>query len=355
MKIRGREAERILADPASLRGVLLFGPEAGLVQARSRQILKNLLGDKPDVFALREIETARLKAAPSLLAQEAASPPLTGGRVALRLRSGAGGAGGEAARALALFLETKSAGGFLLIEAGALPPSSALRRRAEEAKNFAAIGCYAESAAETASYLKNLCEKEGLAIDPGALALFAQRLSGDRGMAERESEKLILYAMSDPNAPISAEDVLSATGENLQAGLEDPRPRRRFRRSRDEPLSLDRAAIGGTERRRYSCRHAVLFPAPSFGRLAPREGDADRASALFLAPAFAFLAARGVSQTVPALARGGFVGDFAADLDALAASREKGAPQEALCAQILLSAAARASRARLSPERRLSS
>ena len=352
MKIRGREAERILADPASLRGVLLFGPEAGLVQARSRQILKNLLGDKPDVFALREIETARLKAAPSLLAQEAASPPLTGGRVALRLR---GGAGAEAARALAIFLETKSAGGFLLIEAGALPPSSALRRRAEEAKNFAAIGCYAESAAETASYLKNLCEKESLTIDPGALALFAQRLSGDRGMAERESEKLILYAMSDPSAPISAEDVLAATGENLQAGLEDPA---RAAASGDREMSLYRL----TELQSAGQSAAAILAVTQFyfQRLhlvvSLRERGTPIAQALSLLRPPLHFSRREAFLKQCRLWRAADLSEISRRIwEALAASREKGAPQEALCAQILLSAAARASRARLSPERRLSS
>ena len=86
-KLDPRRVAAFLADPpGDCRVVLLIGDDAGLVNERAGQLVRSVSADD----ALRVVEPGREAAKDAgSLAGEAASVPLTGGRVAIRLREAA--------------------------------------------------------------------------------------------------------------------------------------------------------------------------------------------------------------------------------------------------------------------------
>ena len=62
MKVKPAQAEAwIDALPGSATGLLLFGPDGGLVRERAHRALKALLSDPEDPFSLTELTPEQLK------------------------------------------------------------------------------------------------------------------------------------------------------------------------------------------------------------------------------------------------------------------------------------------------------
>ena len=95
---------------------------------------------------LRLVEIGKRDAgAPAVLANEAASPPLTGGRCLVRLRDAGDGAGPADAAKAAL---AGPGPGLVVIEAPELRTSAALFKAVEASAAGAVIACYRERGAE---------------------------------------------------------------------------------------------------------------------------------------------------------------------------------------------------------------
>ncbi len=224
MKLRPREIEAFLRDPPpGLRAALIYGPDAGLVRLRGRALASRIAGEDND-FRHRRLSPEALAENPHLLAQEAASPVLGGGRAAIRVS----GAEEKAARALEELLRTpqnSQEDGVVILEAGPLAPRSKLRQLAEREKACAALACYADSPAQLAQLARSRLRARGLTIDPGALEFLVGRLGADRGVSESEIEKLILYCGGfgphEGQKTISLQMVEAATGDGGMSGIED--------------------------------------------------------------------------------------------------------------------------------------
>jgi len=136
MIVRPADAERYVArPPADLVAVLVFGPDQGLVRERAERLAKTVVPDLADPFRVSELDDATLGGDPARLADEAASLSMLGGRRVVRVR----GAGNGLAKLFESFLENPAGDALIVVEAGDLAKSSALRSAFEDADKAAAI------------------------------------------------------------------------------------------------------------------------------------------------------------------------------------------------------------------------
>ena len=212
MIVKNHEADKFAAaPPKGLEAALVFGPDAGLVQERAEKLLKMVVSDLGDPFNAVDMSEAALLADPARLFDEAAAISMLGGRRVIRVR----GAGNDLADLFESFLENHAGDALVVLEAGDLSKSSALRKLFEGDSKAAAIACYADSARDLADVVQGELRALGFALAPGAVEEAVGRLGSDRGVTRRELEKLALYAHGQKQ--ITAEDVRAVLGDEAQA------------------------------------------------------------------------------------------------------------------------------------------
>jgi len=190
--VRPNDADRVAANPPpSARLFLVYGPDTGLVSERVKAIVA-ASADPADPFAVTRLDGAAVAADAARLADEAYAVPMFGGRRAIVLRD----AGGRSAiaPALAPLLKSPPADTVVVVQAGDLKKSSALRTAFERDPNALAIGCYLDDAAALGRLVDHSVRAAKLTIAPEARAALLALLGGDRLASRGEIEKLCLYA-----------------------------------------------------------------------------------------------------------------------------------------------------------------
>lgn len=211
-KLDARRVQALLADPGGTRLVLIFGEDTGLVRERGEALTRAVAGDDP--FRLVEIPRDVAAKDAGLLAAEAATPALTGGRRLVRVRDATDGLANAAKAVLA-----GSGPGVVLLEAGSLDGRKGLRAALEKAGSEAAvIACYAETGAALEGSIVAMLRDFGVSAEPGAVAWMAQRLGEDRLVLRRECEKVALYV--GPGGRVSEEDALASLSEGSTLDLD---------------------------------------------------------------------------------------------------------------------------------------
>ena len=99
----------------------------------------------------------------------------------------------------------------IVVEEGALKPSSPLRKLFEQAKGFAAIACYGDEGRDLAALLGEELARAGLKIEADARDLLLANLGGDRLASRMEIAKLCLYAHG--RETIAMDDVEAVIGD----------------------------------------------------------------------------------------------------------------------------------------------
>lgn len=204
--------------------ILIYGPDQGGVRETSKTVLTAFLGKQYDPLQSVSVADTQLAGQAGLLADEAAAMPMFGDEKIIVV-SGGGGAVPEAAR---IYLETlneaTSKASLVVIEAGNLKPSSALRKLAEKDDRAMALPCYELEARDITQLARGFIETENYRIEAQALEMLAARLATDRGIIQRELERLVLFKgplnKKDPAGMITADDVELALGDQTQAGFD---------------------------------------------------------------------------------------------------------------------------------------
>lgn len=195
MKVQARDADARVKNPdPSIKAYLIYGPDRGLTHERASTLVKSVLEDPDDPFALTQLTEEDLKSDPAALADAMAAMSLTGGQRLVRVRlSGETGSG-----PIIDFISDLESGSVapqtvLVVESGDLTPRGKLRKTFEPAKNAYTIACYADTAQSLGVLVDDLLKGENLSIAPDARMNWLPRLEGDRALARGEIEKLILY------------------------------------------------------------------------------------------------------------------------------------------------------------------
>ncbi len=210
MKLEGRAVEALLRDPGGWRAVLLYGDDAGLVRDRGSRLTRTVAGTVDDPFRVVELE----RDAASRLAEEMASPPLTGGRRVVRVREASDSVVASVQAALAV-----NGDGLLVLEATALPPRSKLRTLIERADRAAAVPCYAPEAAVVGTEIRAVLRTRGVSADDDALAWLEGHLGGDLAVVRGEAEKVALHAGAGGRIDLAA--ARACIGDLAGLSLED--------------------------------------------------------------------------------------------------------------------------------------
>ena len=208
MEIKSHQGDRFAQrPPAEIVAALVYGPDTGLVRERSQALVKSVVADIGDPFRVAELDGDTIESEPARLWDEAAALSMIGGRRVVRVS----GAGNGAAKAFERFLDAPPGDALIVVEAGDLNKSAALRRVFESADNAAAIACYPDNEEGLETLVRNALKAQGLAIDDAALSYAVSRLGSDRGVTRSEIEKLALYAMGEK----------TVTEANVAAVMED--------------------------------------------------------------------------------------------------------------------------------------
>ncbi|RKQ69446.1 DNA polymerase III delta subunit [Litorimonas taeanensis] len=195
MKLTGARATRFIEKPsADVIGVLLFGPDRGLVKARSLALSKVFMPNADDAFGTTILTADDLSGDPARLADEMSALSLLGDDRLVRLRLDHERNGAAISKLIKQFdTEPEKAEAKLIIEAGDMTPRSAIRKACEASAHFAAIGCYAASARDIAELAKSKLAEHNISLMPDALDLWVPLLEGDHALALGEIEKMALY------------------------------------------------------------------------------------------------------------------------------------------------------------------
>jgi len=215
MIVKSHEADRYVASPPKgLTLALVYGPDAGLVQERAEKLLKSVVPDLTDAFNVADLSESTLLADPARLADEAAAISMMGGRRVVRVR----GAGTDLADLLESFADDPRGDALVVIEAGDLAKTSALRKIFDAHKTAVAVQCYPDSVRDLGDVVRDALRAEGLSIAPDALEDAVSRLGSDRGVTRREIEKLLLYMHGKKQ--VTLEDVRAVMGDEAEARSE---------------------------------------------------------------------------------------------------------------------------------------
>lgn len=189
MKLNAKQIDGFLARPAQAGGVLLYGPDRGLIHQRFDKVAGAIIKDLADPFNRVDLREEQLTQEPSLLADELAAISFTGERRLVTLRE----AGDSATQAIKDALARLDKQNYLIVTAGELTPRSKLRLLFEQEAALAALPCYADDGHHLQQLIRQTLSDYGLRIDAGALQYLSMHLGGDRMVILSELEKIALY------------------------------------------------------------------------------------------------------------------------------------------------------------------
>ena len=117
-----------------------------------------------------------------------------------------------------------SSAAMVIVEADNLRPTAPLRKAAESHKAAMALPCYALEARDIGRLIRQYLEQENYRIEAQAMDLLTARLATDRGVIQRELERLVLYkgvraAKAEPGM-VTGDDVEAALGDQAQGDFD---------------------------------------------------------------------------------------------------------------------------------------
>jgi DNA polymerase-3 subunit delta len=182
-------------DPA-IRLWLFAGPdEAGSAEALRQAAAR--LGDPADPMALVDLAPSTLGSDPGLLADEAASLPMFGGRRLIRVA----GAGEGVIEAVRLLLAAPAAGNPVVMTAGDLGRASRLRQLAEADAAVRLVLFWPLGTAEAGRWLAGAARTQGLRLADGVAERMLIAHGADTGVLGAELQTLALYLDAAPDRP----------------------------------------------------------------------------------------------------------------------------------------------------------
>ncbi len=210
MKLFPARIPGFLRDPGSVRVVLLFGEDAGMIRDRAETLVRGVAGSLDDPFLVAELARDQIRDLPN----EAASMSLMGGRRVVRVRD-VTDAAADAVRAVL----KGSAPALVVLEGSALPARSKLRTLLDADPDGVAIGCYPEEGRALEDTIRGTLQAARVGIDPDALTWLSGQLGADRASTRAELEKLALFV--GPGNRVDIDAARDCVGDLAGLSLDD--------------------------------------------------------------------------------------------------------------------------------------
>jgi DNA polymerase-3 subunit delta len=219
MKLTTRDANAYFAKPDGTKaGLLIYGTDAMRVALKRQQMLAALLGPGADEeMRLSRINAAEVRKDPALLLDAVKAVGFFPGPRAVFVEEASENTASPILDALS---DWQAGDAQIIVTAGALKPTSKLRKGFESHPNAYAAAIYENP--PTREEIEAALRDAGLALPQGdvmaALADLAQAL--DPGDFRQTIEKLALYKLNDPE-PVSLADIAACAPTSTEADVDD--------------------------------------------------------------------------------------------------------------------------------------
>ena len=216
MNIKPEQVESIIKSlPSTLRAVVIYGSNEGMINTLSQQFIKAVSSDIYDAFHVSYLEMSDISADVGALYAEFNAQSLMGGRRVVVIKE----ATNLLTKTLKELLAESSSDSLLVITSSTLKTKDSLAVLAKDDKAFYGIGCYDDRDSDITAFAAKFMEKNGFRIDRSVFQLLCSRLSNDRKISQNELDKLITY-MGD-NKNICAQDILTVISDTSASSQED--------------------------------------------------------------------------------------------------------------------------------------
>ncbi len=210
--------------PKGVRAAVIWGKDRSGVRERADRLAKSVTERPDDPFNVALLTEVEIEKGDGRLEEELSALSLMGGRRLVRLKLTGERAGPEkvAAEALTAHADgTLNSDCFLIVEAGALEKTSALRKAAEKADGCASIPIYEDEQGDVTRLVREALAADKVALAPDALQVFVSRLPKERGVARQEVERLVLFIGPGSNVTLSLAELGGFLGVEPEASLAD--------------------------------------------------------------------------------------------------------------------------------------
>ena len=199
----------------SLRAVLVYGSNEGLMAEHVKNFTKAICDDVNDPFRVAYLNGADVNADPGILFGEYGSQSLMGGRRVIVVRD----ADNNLTKNLKSLFETTKSDALLIISSGSLNKKSSLVKLGEDSEDMAVIPCYEDRDEDIYGAARTKFVEGGYTIGNEALQILCARLSNDRKSSMGEIDKLMTYMGDRKN--ITTEDVVAIISDNSASTADD--------------------------------------------------------------------------------------------------------------------------------------
>lgn len=195
----------------SLKAVLFYGQDDGLVEECRERMTKAVVADK-DPFRLVELMPAKIKDDPAVLSAEANALSLMGGRRVIVVR----GADNYFTATMKSFLPAYKGDALIIVTAGNLKTKDSLPLLFAESADLAVFPCYSDEGEALKRFVFQSVAEQGFQTTPDVINFIADNLGADRLQSRSELAKLFAYmgtqktiTMDDASACIGDASALS--------------------------------------------------------------------------------------------------------------------------------------------------
>ncbi len=224
---------------ANINAVLIYGPDAGLVDELSDKAIEKLEIEKDNLLVL---DANELRDKQDAVFAESCSPSMFGGRKAVIIS----GAGDSDTKIISDLVTSSSLCATVIVTAGDLRPAS-LRKLFEEGTNIAAIACYSDDTKTLEALIhKELSAASGIRqVTPDAMSYMLSHMGGDRGITRSFLQKIAIY-VSDKHV-VDLEDVEKCLPDTSATSADDYLYSLTAGHINQTMVALDRLLYGGAD------------------------------------------------------------------------------------------------------------
>ena len=196
-----------------IKSVLIYGPDAGLVDELCDKALDKLEIEKDNLLA---IDANELREKQDALFAESCSPSMFGGRKAVIIA----GAGDADTKIISDLVTTSSLCATVIVTAGDLRVGS-LRKLFEDGKDIAIVACYTDDSKTLEALIhKELSADAGInQVTPDAMSYMLSHFGGDRGITRSFLQKIAIY-VSDKHV-VDLDDVEKCLPDTSASSADD--------------------------------------------------------------------------------------------------------------------------------------
>ena len=219
MKIANAKIESYLKNIAKekIAGCLIYGPEISVANHRFDEVAKQISPDLSDPFLVSNISKDRLSKDKALLGDEFYSLSMLGGRKLILIKE----SDASVTEGLKMLFAdgdfAEKSENFILIQAGDLAKSSALRKLAEDSPGFAAIPCYEDNEGFIRTFINDYLRQQEIKSDPKITEYLLEKFGRNRQVILAELEKISIYLGENKELSLELVDKLTMSQAEISS------------------------------------------------------------------------------------------------------------------------------------------